>query len=139
MNLGLFILRVVVGGLFIGHGTQKLFGSRLHSDAWFAAAWGAFPAIAAYYAQAETIEVAGVLVAIACLLVSAAQRTLSTPVRRLRRTATEVTGEVRYSDGTVRPIDESYLRHAPERALRTLSLALPTLALGVVLFRLRWP
>src|SRR5436190_19282313 len=26
MNFGLFILRVVVGGLFIGHGTQKLFG-----------------------------------------------------------------------------------------------------------------
>src|SRR4051812_25909449 len=26
MDLGLFVLRVVVGGLFIGHGTQKLFG-----------------------------------------------------------------------------------------------------------------
>lgn len=26
MSLGLLILRVVVGGLFIGHGTQKLFG-----------------------------------------------------------------------------------------------------------------
>ena len=26
MDLGLLILRVVVGGLFIGHGTQKLFG-----------------------------------------------------------------------------------------------------------------
>src|SRR5438552_18057636 len=26
MNIGLFILRVVVGGLFFGHGAQKLFG-----------------------------------------------------------------------------------------------------------------
>jgi len=26
MTIGLFILRLVVGGLFIGHGTQKLFG-----------------------------------------------------------------------------------------------------------------
>jgi len=26
MSIGLFILRVVVGGLFVGHGTQKLYG-----------------------------------------------------------------------------------------------------------------
>src|SRR5438105_5448326 len=26
MSIGLFILRLVVGGLFFGHGTQKLFG-----------------------------------------------------------------------------------------------------------------
>src|SRR5438105_318607 len=74
---------VAFGAFVVVAYNLELFGSRLHSDAWFAAAWGAFPAITAYYAQAETIEVAGVLVAIACLLVSAAQRTLSTPVRRL--------------------------------------------------------
>ena len=73
------------------------------------------------------------------MLLSAAQRTLSTPVRRLRRTAIRVTGEIAFGDGSSRAIDEAYLRHAPERALRALSLVVPLLALGLVLFRLRWP
>ena len=81
----------------------------------------------------------GVLAAAACLFLSAAQRTLSTPVRRLRRAAVRVSGEVAFADGSTRPIDDAFLRHAPERALRTLSLALPILALGLVLFRLGWP
>jgi hypothetical protein len=131
---------------FVGFGSfivvaynLELFGGRFHSDAWFAMAWGAFPAITAYYAQAETIRVAGVLVAAACMLFSAAQRTLSTPVRRLRRSVVSVSGEIRYADGTAREIHETDLRHAPEIALRTMSVALPLLALGLVLFRLNWP
>ena len=116
----------------------ELFGGRFHSDAWFALAWGAFPALTAYYAQAETVRLAGVLVAAACMLLSAAQRTLSTPVRRLRRAAVSVSGEIRYADGSAPEIRESDLRHAPELALRTLSVALPLLALALVLFRLDW-
>src|SRR5213593_4788301 len=68
----------------------ELFGGRFHSDAWFAVAWGAFPALTAYVAQAETVKVSALLVALACMLLSAAQRRLSTPVRRLRRRVARV-------------------------------------------------
>jgi hypothetical protein len=129
---------VAFGAFVVVAYNLELIGGRFHSDAWFAVTWGAFPSITASFAQTATIRLADVLVAAACMLLSAAQRTLSTPVRRLRRTATEISGEIRYADGSVRPIDEAYLRHTPERALRTLSLALPALALGLVLFRLGW-
>ena len=131
---------------FVGFGAfivvaynSELLGGRFHSDAWFALAWGAFPALTASYAQAEEIGVPAVLAAAACMLLSAAQRTLSTPVRSLRRTASAVTGSITLADGTTRPIDEATLRRPPERALRTISLALPLLALGLVLLRLDWP
>jgi ABC-type branched-subunit amino acid transport system permease subunit len=131
---------------FVGFGAfiviaynSELFGGSFHTDLWFALAWGAFPALTGSFAQAETIRVPGVLVAIACMLLTAAQRTLSTPVRRLRRSVRTVQGEITFADGTTRTIDADYLRHTPERALRTLSLALPVLALGLVLLRLDWP
>jgi hypothetical protein len=127
---------VAVGAFIVVAYNLELAGGRFHGDAWFALAWGAFPALTAYFAQAETIRLPAVLVAVACMLFSAAQRTLSTPVRRLRRTTTSVSGEVRYADGTSRQIDEAYLRHTPERALRTLSLALPALAGGLVALRM---
>ena len=130
---------VAFGAFIVVAYNLELAGGRFHSDAWFALAWGAFPAITASFAQAERITVAEILVAAACMLFSAAQRTLSTPVRSLRRHASEVEGTIRFADGTSRPIDEGALRHAPERALRTLALALPGLALGLVLFRLDWP
>ena len=46
---------------------------------------GAFPALTAYFAQTGHIERAAVVVGSACAAISAAQRVLSTPVRRLRR------------------------------------------------------
>jgi hypothetical protein len=130
---------VAFGAFIVVAYNLELLGGAFHSDAWFAAAWGAFPAITAYYAQAETIRVPGLLVAAACMLLSAAQRTLSTPVRRLRRGAESVSGEISYSDGSTREIDAAFLRHAPEVALRTMSVALPLLAAGLVLSRLNWP
>ncbi|HEX9236715.1 MAG TPA: hypothetical protein VF972_10605, partial [Actinomycetota bacterium] len=110
----------------------ELFGGRFHNDLWFALAWGAFPALTAAFAQTGSLGLGAFLVAGSCLFLSMAQRTLSTPVRDLRRRVAEVEGRVVLRDGTQRGIDAVALRAAPEAALRALSLALPLLAAGVV-------
>jgi len=114
----------------------EMFKGRFHSDLWFGVSWGAFPALTGSFAQAETIRWPAILVALACLLLSIAQRRLSTPVRRLRRTVTHVEGRMRLADGREVPVDEATLREAPEAALRTLALAVVVLAGGLVAARL---
>jgi hypothetical protein len=114
----------------------ELFGGAFHSDLWFALAWGAFPALTASFAQTASVRPQAVVVAAACAAISAAQRTLSTPVRRLRRHVVSVEGTVTLRDGTQEPIDAAGLRAAPERALRWMSLAMPLLAIVLLLVHL---
>ena len=127
---------VAVGAFAVVAYNLELAGGMFHSDLWFALLWGAFPSLTATFAQDVTIRLPGVLAAAACMLISASQRTLSTPVRTLRRNVIRVTGEMELADGTKRPVDEATIRHAPERALRTLSLALPLVAGSLVALRL---
>jgi hypothetical protein len=127
---------IAVGGFLVVGYNLELFGGAFHSDLWFALAWGAFPALTAYFAQSATIRAEAILVAGACAALSAAQRVLSTPVRRLRRKAASVTGEVVTTDGAREPIDASSLRAAPEGALRWLSVALPLFAAALLLARI---
>jgi hypothetical protein len=114
----------------------ELFGGAFHSDLWFALAWGAFPALTAAFAQTAQVRPQAVVVAAACAAISATQRVLSTPVRRLRRDVTDVRGELSTKDGTTEPIDAASLRYAPEAALRWLSLAMPLLAAAALVARL---
>lgn len=127
---------IVAGAFLVVAYNMELFGGVVHSDLWFALAWGAFPVLTAYFAQTAVVRVEAVLAAAACAAISAAQRTLSTPVRRLRRTVVGVRGEVELNDGTRELIDASAIRDAPERALRWLSLAMPLVATALVLTRL---
>jgi hypothetical protein len=113
---------------FVGFGAAvvvaynlELFGGAVHSDIWFAVAWGAFPVLTGYFASAERIRGEAVAAAAFAFLVSLAQRRLSTEVRRVRRS-----GEL--------PADADLLLQAPEAALRLLSAALPILA-GALLLR----
>ena len=132
-------------GVFISAGVflvvaynLELFGGAFHSDLWFAIAWGGFPAITGAFAQDGRLTVAAVLVAAACVALSAAQRTLSTPVRRLRRRVASVDGTITLQDGTAEPIGPEAIGAAPEAALKLLSLAMPLLAVGLVIAS-RWP
>lgn len=127
---------ITVGGFLVVAYNLELFGGAFHSDAWFALAWGAFPVLTAAFAQTATVTVEAVVAAAACAALSAAQRVLSTPVRRLRRRATHVSGEITYANGTTQPIDAATLRATPERALRWLSLTVPLLAAAMLLARL---
>jgi len=115
----------------------ELAGGAFHSDLWFALAWGGFPALTGAFAQEGRLTWAAFLVAAACAAISGAQRSLSTPVRRLRRRVAAVEGTITMRDGSTQPLDADVVRAAPEAALKLLSLAMPLLAAGLILARLQ--
>jgi hypothetical protein len=127
---------VVAGGLLVPAYNLELAGGRFHNDAWFALAWGGFPAFTGYFVNSLTVRPAGVIVAVACCLLSVAQRRLSTPVRDLRRRTDSVHGEQRMSDGRVLELSKQELAAPLEGALSALWLALVLLAAGLVAVRL---
>jgi hypothetical protein len=127
---------IVAGAFLVLAYNLELAGGRFHSDAWFALAWGAFPAFTGYFVNALTIRPAGILVAAACFLLSVAQRRLSTPARRLRRQTASVTGTQRLQDGRVVELTAAQLAEPLEGALSAMWLAVVLLAAGVVAVRL---
>jgi hypothetical protein len=127
---------VVAGAFIVVAYNLELFGGRLHSDFWFAASWGAFPALTSYWANSLSIGAAGVLVTAACFGLSVAQRKLSTPVRELRRRTVSVTGEQRLADGETIELSAARLAAPMDGALGALSIALVLLAGGLVIARL---
>ena len=131
----LLVPLVLAGGLLVPAYNLELAGGRFHNDTWFAVAWGGFPAFTGYFVNALAVRPAGLLVAGACCLLSAAQRQLSTPVRRLRRSTAEVVGQQRLRDGTVIDLTRAGLSAPLEGALRALWIALVLLAIGLVAVR----
>jgi len=108
----------------------------LHTDLWFGLAWGAFPVVTAAFAQTGSVEPEAVLAAAAAVLLSLAQRKLSTQARDVRRRTRRVEGELERADGTVVPLDADALVAAPEWALRALTGFTIALAAALVVARL---
>lgn len=144
---GLFVVSItllpfVVAGAFgVLAYNLELFGGRFHTDAWFAAAWGAFPALTGFWMNALGIHsageaVAGIAVTAACFGLSIAQRRLSTPARELRRRTDWIQGTQRLADGTTRELTAERLCAPLDGALKALSASVVLLAVAAVAIRL---
>jgi hypothetical protein len=137
LAISLWLLVFVAAGVILALAYNlELLGGRMHSDLWFAFAWGAFPALTAFFAQARELRGAAVLVAVACLMLSAAQRRLSTPVRELRRRTLSVSGEQRLTSGRRVELDAARLAAPMEGALMACAAGMVLLAAGMVAARL---
>ena len=126
---------IVVGAFLVVAYNLELLGGRLHNDATFAVAWGAFPVLTAYYAQVSTLRPAAFAGAVFAYGLSTAQRHLSTEARGLRRRVVSVEGETVDRDGSRSPITKQTLLAPIERALVALSWTVCALGVAVVLAR----
>ncbi len=132
----LWLLAFVAAGVFAVYAYNlELFGGRLHNDASFALAWGAFPLLTGYFAAVGQIRWEALLAAAFAALSSYGQRQLSTPVRRLRRQVTSVSGSLELTDGRREPITRETLIAGNEAALRAFAAAIVALAVALVALR----
>lgn len=132
----LLAIFIVVGVALALSYNLELFGARLHTDAMFAASWGAFPVLTGYAAQHDTIGVSALCGAVFAFLLSSAQRRLSTPARRLRRHVTALSGTVVGLDGTTSELTAASILEPLEGALSALSWSVVALAVALALAQL---
>jgi hypothetical protein len=114
----------------------ELAGGRFHSDLWFGLAWGGFPVLNGYAAVVGDVRGVTVLAAAFAVVLSLAQRALSSHVRYVRRRVVAVRGELQLADARREPLDARRLTAPAETGLRLLSLATVVLAATLVAFRI---
>ena len=137
LSFSLWLLPLIaIGAFLVPAYNLELFGGRFHSDAWFGLAWGALPVVTGYVACAGTIRLGAILAATWAVVLSLAQRRLSTPVRHVRRDVVMATGALELTDGTREEIDRESLVATPEASLRLLACATVLIAAALVAVRL---
>jgi hypothetical protein len=129
-------LLVPIGLFLVLAYNLELLGGRFHSDLWFGLAWGGFPVVCGYAAVAGDLSVAALLAAAFAVLLSLAQRALSTHVRFVRRRVAAVDAVLELEDGSRERIDVERLIAADELGLRLLAATSVMLAAALVAFRL---
>jgi hypothetical protein len=124
-----WVLAWAVVGIALAAGYALERPSALHGSAGFAACWGAFPVLVGYWAQSESLTLATAAAATAAAATALAQRQLSTPARFVRRRTALARAEFDGGESWSR----DRLLHSWEDPLRSLSLAMPALAVALVI------
>ena len=107
----------------------------LHTDLVFGLAWGGFPVLVGYWAQAEQWAAEELLIALAATLTSLAQRALSKRARYVRRNAIDASVQIEGTAGAERWTRDQLLA-TWELPLKLLSAAMVTLAAGLLVLRI---
>ncbi len=102
------------------------FEGRFHTDNWFAFSWGVLPVLAGYILQTNQLSLSALLVSLAAGLFSLVEITASRPYKALRRSAEKTPSNLR-----------SIMSY--ERILKSISLGVILLGVGLFLFRLHRP
>jgi hypothetical protein len=129
-------LLVPVGLFLVLAYNLELLGGRFHGDLWFGLAWGGFPLLCGYAAVSGRLDGTALVAAAFAVVLSLAQRVLSTQVRRVRRGTRAIHGEIELQDGRIEELDAARMIAPAERALRLLAAATILLAAALVVFRL---
>jgi hypothetical protein len=133
--ISLWVLPWAAAGAVLAVGYALEWHRVLHADLTFGLAWGGFPVLVGYWAQAEDVSAAALLVALSATLLSLAQRALSKPARYLRRRSEAATVQVTV-DGAIEQWPKERLLATWERSLKLLTAAAVLLAIGLLVMRL---
>lgn len=127
--ISVWVLLWAAAGILLAAGYALEWSRALHSNIGFALAWGSFPVLVGYWAQAEGLSPAALLAAGATASLSLAQRRLSTPARFVRRDTNRASAVF---DGQ-QAWNEGQLLETWEAPMRALVWAMPLLAVALLL------
>jgi hypothetical protein len=130
VGISLLLLVGVQATCAVGYPLARWFGGALHRDSVFAVSWGSLPFLTSYYAQAGTIDLVSILVAITFGAVAVLEIRLSRASRRLRAQARSD-----LPSPPIKTVNPSPSFQRFDRALQILSLL--TVLVGFGLFASR--
>jgi hypothetical protein len=119
------------GTLLVMAYTLEWWNGAIHTDLGFALSWGGFPVLVGYWAQTEALDPQAVLAAGGAVLLSMAQRSLSTPARFVRRRTASAGAAFATPGGELRWTSAELLS-TWERPLRLLAWTVALLALALL-------